>query len=170
MADESVEKKADAAVGMSSGALLLSLASIGIVVYFWFFRDDPLGKGIDKYDFSTPTAALKAEWQMDNNADFKAALELARKTRKKTAEEKLVSVEVKKEAEWRGKKILFYSYREEGVTKYSPQGFEKHADTGYWMKTYVSTSSVREDNKSLADMIESWEKSGSFEPKPTDKK
>jgi hypothetical protein len=107
---------------------------------------------------------------METNGDIKAALEFARVTKKKHVKEMVTSLGVKEEAEWGGKRILFISFKREGVTKYDTVGFEKHADAGYWVKADVSTIDVRKDNKVLADQMERWEQSGSLEPKSADKK
>jgi hypothetical protein len=143
-------------------ALLFSLAALGGVGYMMFLRPDPLGKGLAKYDFSTPAAAMKSELEMEANFDVRAGLELQRKTKKKPVEEMINSLSVKKEEEWRGKKILFVSFTRDGVEKHETQAFEKQADTGFWVKSPLSSFDVREDNKKLADMMESWTKSGTF--------
>jgi hypothetical protein len=147
-------------------ALTLSLVAIAGVAYLWFIRPDPLGKGIRSYDMTTPAAALKSEWQIELNGDFKAVIELQRKSPDKDMKERLDSLEVKKEAAWGTKTIIFVSFKADGKTRYETMGFEKNAESGFWKRTYVSPSDVEKDNKKLADMMRSWSASGSLEPKP----
>jgi hypothetical protein len=71
---------------------------------------------------------------------------------------------VRKEAEWKGKKILFVAYEEKGVKKYNTIGFEKDAKTGFWLRHYVSSFEVRKDDERLARVMESWQDRGELNP------
>jgi hypothetical protein len=157
--------KASAALILALVAVALSLASAGGVGYLLFFREDPFSKGLSKYDFSTPAGALKSSLQMEADNDIKAALQYEHKTRKKEFDEILQTLEVKKEAEWGGKKILFVTFKHNGVPTFAIRGFEKHADSGYWVKTDVPLARIREDNGDLAVAMEKWERSGELDEK-----
>jgi hypothetical protein len=146
-------------------ALILSLVAIGGVAYLWFLKPDPLGKGLKAYDVSTPAAMMKAELQMRANGDIKAFAELERKGMNKELKEEIDTLEVKKEATWGTKTILFVTYKNDGKPKYETRGFEKNAESGLWDHSYVSALDVEKDNKKLADMMRSWQDSGSLEPK-----
>ena len=146
-------------------SLIISLVAVGGVAYLWFLRPDPLGKGLKSYDMTTPASSLKSEWQMEMNGDLKALLEFQRKHPSKELKEKIESFEVKKEATWGEKSILFYSFKQDGKNQYRTQGFEKNAETGFWKPSYVDATEVEKDNKKLADMMRSWQSSGSLEPK-----
>ncbi len=149
-----------AGLGMSSLALLLSGVALGVV----FFRNPLPGSSVKKYDFSTPKAALTSQLQMEQNKDLRASLEMSTLVEGPKIEEKLKTLDVRKEAEWSGKMVLFVAYEEKGVKKYDTIGFEKDAKTGFWMRRYVSAYDVRKDNPRLADTMESWRARGELNP------
>jgi hypothetical protein len=161
--------KANATFILALLAFLQSLAAASGVYYLLYVREDPLGKGLSRYDFSTPASALKSGIQMEADHDLKAALEFERKTQKKDFQEILNTLEVKKEAEWGGRKILFVSFKRDGVTVFATRAFEKHADSGYWVKADVMLPSVRQNNQELAEAMDRWEKTGELEPKSAEK-
>lgn len=123
------------------------------------FRD-PLGSGISKYDFSTPRAALVSRMKIEANKDIRAMIEFESRVHSKEQKEKIDTLEVRKEADFRGKKILFVAFKAKGVNKYSIEGFEKDANTGYWLPSYVGSFEVEKDDKELAEQMRRWEKSG----------
>jgi len=85
-------------------------------------------------------------------------------------QEKLKTLTVSHEAEWRGKKILFVKYQEGGVPKYDTEAFEKDVETGMWFpsRTYElervirhlgsATDPVDPEEAALGKMIEKWKK------------
>lgn len=123
---------------------------------------DPLGKGLKHYDFATPRSAYESSLKIWLEGDLRALIELSALTEHKAAREQLQTLEVRREAEWHGTKILFLSYEREGVKKFETVGFEKHADTGFWMRHDVSDWDFGKDDKDLADQIKAWRKNGSF--------
>lgn len=135
--------------------LVVALAALGVTLF-----KDPLGSGISKYDFSTPRAALESRMKIEMNNDVRALLELDTRVNGKKQKEQLDTLEVRKEAEYRGKKILFVAYKEDGINKYTVQSFEKDASTGYWLTSYVSAYDVEKDNKELAGQMRKWKDSG----------
>jgi hypothetical protein len=136
---------------------VLSLVALGL-----YFFTDPLGPGLARYDFTTPRAALISQAQIQLRHDVRAALELQALTAGGNLQEKVNTLEVNKEADWNGVRILFVSYREDGVKRYETAGFEKNARTGLWAPAPVPLGAVREQNPELAKQIESWEKDGHF--------
>jgi hypothetical protein len=133
-------------------ALVLSSLALVLVV----FRN-PLGHGMSKYDFSSPIAAMNSEIEMQLNHDFLAALERDEVIEGTYLREKLKTLEVRKEREWKGSVILFVAYKRNGVEKHEVKGFEKHAKTGLWMHKYVSPYEVKDDNQALRKEISEWE-------------
>ena len=149
--------KAQLPLVLSSTAFVLSLLAFAVALL-----RDPLGKGLDAYDFSTPRAALISQLQMTAHLDVRAVIELTQIREGKKVEEKIKTVKVHTESNYRGKKLLFISFKENGLWKYDVEGFEKHTDTGWWFPVYVSTYDI--DDSSLKTAIEKWkEKTGKIE-------
>ena len=84
-----------------------------------------------------------------------------RRTRPK-AQEKLRTLQIKKEAEWKGAKLLFVSYEEGGIPKFEVAGLEKDASSGLWFPKHFSRYSLPDDAKSLKQAIEAWESDGTL--------
>jgi len=98
---------------------------------------------------------------MEQAQDLRAKMQLTQLHRgSKTIAERLKTLEVRKEAEWNGKKILFISFEEKGIKHYEAQGFEKDAESGLWMPSHVDAFTVGRDNRPLADQMEKWERAG----------
>ena len=136
-------------------SLLVALAALGIAL----FRD-PLGSGISKYNFSTPRTALESYLKMRINQDMRAEIELRSLFEGKQLKEELNTLDVRKEVEFQGKKILFVAFKKNGVNKYNILSFEKDAGTGFWERTHVGAYEVEKDNKELATQMRRWEESG----------
>jgi hypothetical protein len=143
--------------GMTSVALsLIALGIASTALGFVLFRD-PLGAGIGKYDLSTPKSSLESRLKIQLNNDVRALLELERQIQGKKLKEKLDTLEIRKEAEFRGRKILFVAYKSDGINKYSLEYVEKDANTGYWLPTFVNSYDVEKENKDLAVQMRKWE-------------
>ena len=112
--------------------MLISLAAL-----LWTIYHDPLKSHLDKYDFTTPKGCLLSTIQLELNNDIGTSLALKRLFSQRTLEEKLRTIAIHKEAEWRDKKILFVSYEENGIKKYDTEAFTKDAQTGFWEPSYV---------------------------------
>ena len=136
-------------------SLLVALAALWIAL----FRD-PLGSGISKYNFSTPRVAYESYLKMRINQDHRAQKEMDSLVFGKQLKEELETLEIRKEVEFQGRKILFVAFKQKGVNKYEVTGFEKDAETGFWRQTGASAYSVEDANKELADQMRRWEKSG----------
>jgi hypothetical protein len=132
-------------------AVLLSIIALCIAI----FRH-PLGRGMNAYDFSTPSAALKSQIEMALNNDIRAAIELETMRSRKAAKEKLNTLKIHKESEYGGKKILFISFEKNGILKYDIESFEKDADSGLWYHSYVGTYDMKDSD--LKKAIEDWQK------------
>lgn len=91
---------------------------------------------------------------------MRAEIELSSLVRGKDLKEELETLEIRKEVEFQGRKILFVAFKQKGVNKYEVTGFEKDAETGFWKQTGASAYSVEDANKELADQMRRWEKSG----------
>jgi hypothetical protein len=136
---------------------VLALVALGL-----HFFADPLGPGLARYDFTTPQAALVSQMQIKLRKDVRAAAELQALAEGDKIKEKLDTLEVRREADWNGTRILFIAYQEGGSKRYGIAGFEKNARTGLWAPVPVPLESVREQNPDLAKQIDSWEKEGRF--------
>lgn len=124
------------------------------------FFCDPLGSGISKYDLSTPKAALVSQMKMQLNTDIRAVLELESRLKGRTLKEAISTLDVRKEAEYRGRKLLFVSFKEDGVTKHKVEAFTKDANTGFWIPDYVGEYEVEKDDKDLAAQMRRWKERG----------
>ena len=51
-------------------------------------------------------------------------------------------------------------YKPNGVDKHERAGFEKNADTGYWVSSYLLDLIFRYENKELAAQMKKWEAAG----------
>jgi hypothetical protein len=142
-------------LALSGLAVLVAIAALVVALV-----RDPLGSGLANYDFSTPKAALISQMKIALNKDIRALLELQSQIKSKKLKEAIDTVEVRKEAEFQGKKILFVAFKEDGVNKYKTGAFEKHAETGFWQPTYVSAFTVEKENKELAAQMRRWEEAG----------
>ena len=141
-----------AALGFVLGATALGL----------IFFHDPLGGGMGRYRFSTPRDSLMSALQIEQNKDIRAEIQLNSLRSDRLLAEKLKTLEVHREAEWKGNKILFIVYEEKGVKKYETPTFEKDADTGYWFPKYVSSFEV--DDKDLSQKMTDWQQKGETKP------
>ena len=140
---------------LAAGGFVLGGVALGLVL----FRD-PLGAGMSRYRFSTPKDSLISELQIEQNKDLRANIEYHTVRTDPALREKLKTLEVRKEAEWKGNKILFIVYEEKGVKKYDTPAFEKDADSGFWFPKYLSSSEVERDDKDLADKMNAWRQQG----------
>jgi hypothetical protein len=149
------------------------LSSVALVVSFgvawWTMTNDPLGPGLSSYDLSSPKSALLSYLKMEENQDYRAILEDKLKFDAKRTAEKAKTLEICKESEWQGNKILFCSFDENGIKKHDVCSFEKHADSGTWRQNsrYINLGFAAingsADEKRLNEMIKSWQERGTFE-------
>jgi predicted Zn finger-like uncharacterized protein len=142
-------------------ALLIALAALLVAL----FRGPGWG-GFSNYDFTTPKAALTSEWEIRLNGDLAALVELHRQIDGPRLKEQLRSLDVRKEATWGKKTILFISFEQDGVKKYDTVGFQKDAKTGLWRHDFVSEFEVERENRPLAEQMRSWRESGKLDPGP----
>lgn len=150
-------------------ALLVSLGTLGYVLVRGTgktdateAKPDPLGPGLAAYDLSTASKTLEAEARIEAKLDLRAGLELERKTRGGRAGEKAETTKVypDREKEFRGAKVVFYSYKEKGETRFRTQGYEKAEEAGVWVKKTITPADVQADNPALADAMRDWEANG----------
>lgn len=136
--------------------LVLSLAALVIAVAStaWNIFRNPIGAGISAYDFTTPQNALDSSLAIDINADIRAMLDLQR-LKSRNSKEKRETLKIHRDADYQGKKILFISFKQNGITKYDTEAVEKDAETGLWFPAYVSTYGM--DDDALERAINAWE-------------
>ena len=143
---------------ISAVAAVVSLAAL--LLTLWLLMNNPLGKGLNAYDFSSPEQAMLSQIDIELNKDFRAAIELQRiRTGSDvTARERRKTLKVHKEVTYQGKKILFVSFSRNGLPKHDIASFEKDADSGFWFPSFVSTYDM--DDDALEKSIKDW-KNGS---------
>ena len=135
--------------------LVLSVAAlfIALTTAAWSVYRNPLGAGISAYDFTTPPKAIDSSLAITLNADIRAMMDLQR-LKDRHAKEKRATLKIHRDADYEGKKILFISFKEDGITQRDTEAFEKHADTGLWFPAYVSEYDM--DDAVLKLAIEAW--------------
>jgi hypothetical protein len=160
------------AVALSGLALLVAVGTLGYVLFRGTGKTestegkaDPVGTGLAGYDFSTATRAMESEARMESKLDVRARMEFDRKTREARAQEKADTTRVHREADYHGAKVVFYSYKEKGETRYRTQGYEKHEESGLWVKKSIAAGDVEGDDPTLAGQMRDWEKNGPGKPK-----
>ena len=138
---------------LSIVAIVISLSSC-----MWMVFSNPAGKACKRYNFSTPKASLFSLAEMGANNDVLAQRELMNLSDSLEMKERLKTLKVNKEAEWKGKKILFISYDRNGLTRYDTSIFEKDDKTGFWLPARRSRiSDIRDDDRELAKAMQEWQ-------------
>lgn len=144
----------------------LALASV-LMLPAGAFCADPIAlpkdakEALAKYDFSTPQAALKSTWKMEAEFDIVAMLAYERITRGPKAKLRLDSLEVTKEVDYEGKKILFVKYKDSSddgkVTERKDViTMAKDGDSGLFVRRYVGSYEISQKNKELAEEMDKW--------------
>jgi len=139
-------------VVLSAVATVVSLAALLLTLLL--LMDNPFGKGLDAYDFTSPKLAMLSEIDMKLNQDIRAAFELQLMRAGDELREKRNTLKVHKEATYQGKKILFISFSKNGVPKHDIASYEKDAASGFWSSSYVSTYNL--DDDALEKSIKDW--------------
>lgn len=119
-------------------------------------------KPLSAYDFSTPAAAVTAQTRILADGNYPALMEKEFRGSTRKAKEKLRTLEIKKEAEWKGTKLVFVSFEEGGVRKFAVEAFEKEADSGLWFPVDFSRRSLPGEALSLEQSIDAWERDGTL--------
>src|SRR5262249_45471330 len=119
---------------------------------------DPLGSGLKKYDLSTPKAALESHARMEADSDVRALRELEERTGSKRAKEKAKTLQVHKEVNHRGHKLLFISYKEDGLSKHDVVAFKKDDDADVWRPTPLGAFAFDKGDDDLADQVQRWKR------------
>lgn len=144
----------------SACLLLMGLASIGVASWSHWTLQKFLGGGIKQYDLTTPKATAISQLRMTESNDLRAFLELQRIKEGTKPQEKLKTIQFFTESEYKGAKLLFVSFEEDGIKKYDVLGFQKNAGTGLWYPDDVSTYEATNSGLDVSTMIRSWRLSG----------
>lgn len=170
---------------LASLGCLVALLAAGYVVY----RDPPwkakekeaapaagLSGNLGKYDFSSPEAAQRSMLRMQLDADVGSIIEYETKFDRKKRKERLETLEVKRTVDYpgandrdRGKKVIFYTYKEGGKEKRATQWYERDEDSGLWRRTYLTLPRFSPNGKTdereaaLADEIRQWSPDPAFD-------
>src|SRR5262249_38380319 len=117
-----------------------------------------LGPGLRKYDFHSPKSALQSVIRMRIDNNYRAMMELEEIREGADLKERLKTLEISKEADWGGRKVLFVSFEKGGIKRRRIEAVEKDARTGFWLPHFVSPLEVRKTDEALANEMERWEK------------
>lgn len=158
-----------------------------LVLFLSIFRDpngaiyqfrNPLRSHLAGYDFSSAADAYKSDLQMQSRADLPAMVELERQLRSYELKEKLETLEIKREADFKRidkqplegpgaapktheLKLLFVTFKSKGETKHKVESYEKHEGTGLWRPSFIDAYSVEQTDPALAKDMRDWEAQGS---------
>lgn len=161
-----------APIAMSGMAFLIACGTLGYVLFRGTGTTESTentsgsaGSGLAAYDFTTASKAMESEAKMEAKLDLRAGMELERKTTGLRTQEKADTLKVHREADFSGAKIVFYSYKEKGEMKYRTQGFEKHEESGLWVKKSIGVNEVQAENAQLAAQMKDWNANGPGKPK-----
>jgi hypothetical protein len=121
-------------ISYTGNSLLISSVAVvaSIIAIAHGYLDDPRGKGLARYDFSTPGTAFFSTEEI-LHSDYFARLGLHHEAEGPAYAEFLKTLEVRKEVDDRGKKVLFISFLRKGVKKYETVTMEKNARSGRWV-------------------------------------
>lgn len=130
---------------------VLAMFISGLAIYRWCAQD-PWKRG---YDFSTPEKAIISTYEI-------IALpfgweRLDQELREPFFREYLSSLEIRKEVEYRGRRVLFISYSSNGVKMYDSKTMEQHAKTGRW---FESDRGLEDPPRELLEQQERWRTKG----------
>ena len=127
-----------------------------LVGVFCLMTKTNLGGGMSDYDFSSPEKTMRSVKMLEAKADILAMSEYRSFKRGDRFKEELDTLEVHDEADYDGKKLLFISFERGGKKRYDVDAFEKDADSGKWMTSYLSGYKLPE-NSEMKKRIEKWE-------------
>jgi prepilin-type processing-associated H-X9-DG protein len=126
----------------------------------------PFSSGMSGYDFETPAGAYKAQMEIEMNMDIRAMMEFEKRMRMKDKDtkERLDTLKVAKESEYKGKKndeeveykILFVEYKNKGKDRKEVVVMQKDKDSSLWKRSYVSEFEVETTNEPLAKEMKDW--------------
>lgn len=163
-----VEERSEAVIPVSvivsSTALLVACLTAA-----WVAVGDPWGKGIDKYDMSTPKAALLSGLEIQSGPYTHAKIDylVGNPRVARALVEKRRTVEVHRETEWKGNKVLFISFEENGIKKRTVEFYEKDAETGlFWPNLGASFGMIADQisndpaAKAMAERVKNWTDKG----------
>jgi hypothetical protein len=158
---------------MAVAVIALVIALLGVVLTLCrdpyksgFGFSNPFGDGLGGYDFDSASGAYKAQLEIEQIRDIRANLALQRKLNGKELKERLDTLKVEKEVDFKKKekdksvdyKVLFISYKQKGEDRKEVVTMTKDADAGIWHRQYLSSSDVEKDNKDLAREMRDWDR------------
>jgi hypothetical protein len=148
----------------STLALIASILALSISCFVWYTQSTLTEKPLSAYDLKSPVEAIRTQARLiaDMNLRAHVELEFLHKGRRQEAEDFLRTLEVRKEAEWKGTKLLFCAYEVKGIKKYDVRGVEKETDSGMWMPSSFGTYSLPDTEKELKEAIIAFEKDGTI--------
>ena len=163
-----------AANGVAILALILALAALFFALCSDPFKSGfsfkvPFSSGLSGYDVETPAGMYKSQIEIEVNRDIRAMLELERRFDRKELKEKLDTLKIDSEADFKVDKkdskdpftgeykILFVSYKRDSKDQKEVVAMEKHRDSGLWRSRGAPLMEINEKNKELAKKIQDWQ-------------
>lgn len=155
--------------GASNAVAVLALI-IALAALFFALCTDPIKPGfafkvpfssaLSAYDFESASGAYKSQMQAQMNMDIRAMIELERKVRDKETKEKLDTLKIDSEHDFKSAKnkdeeeieykVLLISYKLKGKDKKEYVAMKKDKESGIWTRGFVSAGEVDATNKDLA--------------------
>ena len=148
---------------MSKLPLIFSILALSVALYGTVRTppaSDRFGSGLAAYNLNSPTNALSSQLEMTLNRDFLALWEFSmvkENTMAKIKEQK-DTIEIHRESNYQGKKLLFISYIQNGLDKKEVVAFEQPDDDPRWFLSRFSRYSMKDG--ALKNAVDDWEKDG----------
>jgi hypothetical protein len=146
----------------NSLSLVLSCFAVGLAL-FAVGRGllyNPLGSGASHYDFSSPRAALVSEMKVKLNKDLLAMIELGLMEERPQLQEKLKTLEVRKEVERDGVRYLFISFTEKGAKRQQVMPYKRSPQTGQWQLALFLNAGNGAGRAAFDEQVRAWENEG----------
>lgn len=135
--------------------LSLIIASAALIVALTPKQPQLPGTALNSFNLKTPVDAMRSVIEIQRSANIRAQMQINQMQMDRTLKEKLDTIKVASESEYGGKRILFVTYKSNGIDKQDIESFEKHAESGLWMPTFVSPYSMTD--KALEKKIRQWQ-------------
>jgi hypothetical protein len=119
--------------------------------------------GLNNYNLSSPREALFSIARIHADGDVRAILELDGLEHDFLPKELLRTLELRREVEHRGKKILFIAYEQRGIKKFDTRVFDRDAD-GRWLPSHLAPGDLERDHPGLAQQMRDWRERGVLPP------
>lgn len=155
--------------GLAMFALIIAIVALFFALCTDPFKSGvglkvPFSSGLSGYDTDTAGGMYKSQLEMRVNQDIRALIELDRRRKDKELKERLESLTIDSEADFKTKKddedaeykILFIKYKNKGKERKEVASMRKDKDSGLWESGFVSDFDVEKTDKELAKKMRDW--------------